>query len=184
MVPSHDLVVAVTAQGEAQEVFDALWECLLPGIDDAAGRQDDDVLARATAGAGAPAPGRSGRTRGRRRGEGRRRSREPALPDGTTVTVRPADGGWLVRLGSIDVDVGHGEWRESSPLGRPVVASGAWQGDTFVADLYVITTPHRVRLVVDATAGTAVAHWSTVPLTGPDLAFHLRSPLMTRPHHA
>jgi hypothetical protein len=50
-----------------------------------------------------------------------------------------------------------------------------------VADLYVITTPHRVRLVVDAGAGTAVATWSTVPLTGPGLALHLRAPLMTRP---
>jgi hypothetical protein len=51
----------------------------------------------------------------------------------------------------------------------------------FVADLYVITTPHRVRLVLDATTGTAVATWSTVPLTTPDLELHLRSPLMTRP---
>ena len=104
------------------------------------------------------------------------------LPDGTTVVVEPADGGWLLRLGSsLTVAAGHGEWRESSPLGRPVVVAGAWQGDTFVADLYVITTPHRVRLVVDATAGTAVATWHTVPLTGPDLTLHLRSPLMTRP---
>ena len=62
--------------------------------------------------------------------------------------------GGSLRLGSsLDVEVGHGEWRESAPLGRPVVAAGAWQGDTFVADLYVITTPHRVRLVVDAGAG-------------------------------
>jgi hypothetical protein len=87
-----------------------------------------------------------------------------------------------VQLGpSVQLAAGHGEWRESSPLGRPVVAAGAWQGDTFVADLYVITTPHRVRLVLDAHAGTAVARWSTVPLTTPDLELHLRSPLMTRP---
>ena len=73
------------------------------------------------------------------------------------MIVDPVDGGWLLRFGSsLDVEVGHGEWRESSPLGRPVVAAGAWQGNTFVADLYVITTPHRVRLVVDADAGTAV----------------------------
>ena len=71
--------------------------------------------------------------------------------------------------------------RRLETLGRPVVAAGAWQGDTFVADLYVITTPHRVRLVVDADAGTAVATWNTVPLTKPDLTLHLRSPLMTRP---
>jgi hypothetical protein len=98
------------------------------------------------------------------------------------VFVDPADGGWRLRFGSsLTFEAGHGEWRENSPLGRPVLAAGAWQGDTFVADLYVITTPHRVRLVIDADAGTAVAMWNTVPLTKPDLTLHLRSPLMTRP---
>jgi hypothetical protein len=107
---------------------------------------------------------------------------DSALPDGTAIAVDPVDGGWHLRLGrSMTIAAGHGEWRESSPLGRPVVAAGAWQGDTFVADLYVITTPHRVRLVVDAGKGTAAATWVTVPLTGPILELHLRSPLMTRP---
>lgn len=80
------------------------------------------------------------------------------------MIIDPTDGGWLVRFESLlDVEVGHGDWRESSPLGRPVVAAGAWQGSTFVADLYVVTTPHRVQLVVDAEARTAAATWSTVP---------------------
>ena len=105
-----------------------------------------------------------------------------ALPDGTTVTVGPAGGAWLIRFGSLpEIEAGRGEWRESSPLGRPVCASGAWQGSTFVADLYLVTTPHHVRLAVDADAGTAVATWSTIPLTSPDLVLHLRSPRMTRP---
>jgi hypothetical protein len=96
------------------------------------------------------------------------------------VAVEPVAGGWHLQLGaSLKIDVGHSEWRESSPLGRPVVATGAWQDNTFVAELYIITTPHRVRLVVNA--GTAVATWSTVPLTTPNLELHLRSPLMTRP---
>ncbi|SEG83817.1 hypothetical protein SAMN05444920_105262 [Nonomuraea solani] len=46
-----------------------------------------------------------------------------------------------------------------------MVAAGAWQDNTFVAGLYVVTSPHRVRLVLDAGTGTAVATWSTVPLT-------------------
>ncbi len=49
---------------------------------------------------------------------------------------------------AFSVDVGHGAWRESAPLGRPVVAAGAWPGEVFVADLYVITSPSRVRLAV------------------------------------
>lgn len=183
VVPSHDLVVAVTgAHTQAQTVLDAIWQCLLPGMDDAASRRDDEILAdrlRRLSLApvpGSAAPGRSVTARLDASAEG------SALPGGTPVTVDPVDGGWLLRLGSsLDVEAGHGEWRESSPLGRPVVATGAWQGDTFVAELHVVTTPHRVRLVVDAGAGTAVATWNIVPLTSPDLVTHLRSPLMTRP---
>ncbi|MFF8357708.1 serine hydrolase domain-containing protein [Streptomyces chartreusis] len=182
VVPSHDLVVAVTAQGEAQEVLDAMWECLLPGVDHPGSAQDDEILAdRLRQLSLSPVPGSA--DPGRSAGATLDASSEgSALPDGTTVIIDPADGGWLVRLGSLlDVEVGHGEWRESSPLGRPVVAAGAWQGSTFVADLYVITTPHHVRLVVDTEARTAAATWSTVPLTGSSLELHLRSPLMTRP---
>lgn len=182
VVPSHDLVVAVTAQGESQEVLDAMWECLLPGVGQKGGVQDDGILAERLRRLSLPFvpgsadPRRSADARLDASAEG------SALPDGTTVIVDPADGGWRVRFESLfDLEVGHGEWRESSPLGRPVVAAGAWQGDVFVADLHVITTPHRVRLVIDAGAGTATALWSTLPLTGPDLELHMRSPLMTRP---
>lgn len=182
VVPSHGLVVAVTAQGEAQDLLDAVWECLLPGVDHAGSSRDDEILAdqllrlALPTVPGSSGPGRSVRARLDACAEG------SALPDGTMVVVDPADGGWLVRFSSLfDVEVGQGDWRESSPLGRPVVATGAWQGSTFIADLYVITTPHRVRLAVDADAGTATATWSTLPLTGPSLMLHLRSPLMTRP---
>ncbi|MCA2184213.1 serine hydrolase domain-containing protein [Nonomuraea cavernae] len=182
VVPSHDLVVAVTAQGQAQDVFDAIWECLLPGVDHAGSTRDDEILAdRLRRLSLAPVPGSAAPERSvKARLDAS--VEDSALPDGTTVIVDPVDGGWLLRLGSsLDVEAGHGEWRESSPLGRPVVAAGAWQGNTFVAELYVITTPHRVRLVVDADTGTAVATWSTVPPASPSLALHLRSPLMTRP---
>ncbi|MBS2966068.1 beta-lactamase family protein [Actinocrinis puniceicyclus] len=191
VIPSHDLVVAVTAQGEAQELIDAVWECLLPGVDhaenaenaeNAGSAQDEEILADRLQRLSLPAvPGSSGP----RRSVSARLDASvegSALPDGTTVIIEPAVGGWLIKFGSIfEVEAGHGDWRESSPLGRPVVAAGAWQGSTFVADLYVITTPHRVRLVVDVEAGAATATWSTLPLTGPSLELHVRSPLMTRP---
>ena len=181
--PGHDLVVALTAgDGPHGAAAGAVHDCLLPGLGDQDSAEDDEVLAdrlRRLSFApvpGAAAPGRSATARIDASAPG------SALPDGSAVVVEPVTGGWLVRLGpSLEVAVGHGGWRESSPLGRPVVAAGAWQGDVFVADLWVITTPHRVRLAVDAVAGTAVATWSTVPLTGPGLALHLTSPLMTRP---
>lgn len=181
--PEHDLVVAVTAgDGPSGATPGAVWECLLPGLDEAGSAQDDEILAdRLRRLSFAPVPGSAEPERSvKARLDAS--AADSALPDGTTVIVDPVDGGWLLRLGSaLTVELGHGEWRESSPLGRPVVATGAWQGNTFVAELYVITTPHRVRLVVDADAETAAATWSTVPLTGPKLELHLRSPLMTRP---
>jgi CubicO group peptidase (beta-lactamase class C family) len=183
VVPSRDLVIAVTgAYLQEQDMFDAIWECLLPGMDHPGSTREDEILAERLRQLslapvpGSAAPSRSGAARIDASAE------DSALPDGTRVVVEPVDRGWLLRLGSsLKVEVGHGEWRESSPLGRPVVAVGAWQGDRFVAELCVITTPHRVRLVLDAGAGTAVATWNIVPLTSPSLTLHLRSPLMTRP---
>ncbi|MEV4537878.1 serine hydrolase domain-containing protein [Asanoa sp. NPDC049518] len=181
VVPSHDLVVVVTgAMIQEEAITAALWDCLLPNLEVAGSAEEDALLAARLrslslpAVPGAAAPGRSLKTSLDGSAE------DSPLPDGTTVVVEPVEGGWLVRLGpEMDVEVGHGEWRESAPLGRPVVATGAWQGDTFVADLYVITTPHRVRLV--ARGDSAEATWNIVPLTGPDLVLHLTSPLMTRP---
>lgn len=181
--PEHDLVIAVTgAVGPTDVVPGVFWELLLPSLDGPGSAGDDEILAERLRGLSLPpvqgsaAPERSVEAKLDASAE------NSALPDGATVVVGPTDGGWRLRLGSsLDLDVGHGEWRESSPLGRPVVAAGAWQGNRFVADLYVITTPHRVRLVVDAGTGTAVATWNVPPLTGPSLELHLRSPLMTRP---
>jgi CubicO group peptidase (beta-lactamase class C family) len=209
VVPSHDLVIVLTGAVVPTDALPGVfWDCLLPGLDDAGSARDDEILAeRMRRLSFAPVPGSADRSPSplssptplssasptslsspsplsSRTGAARidASAEGSALPDGTEVVVDPVDGGWFLQLGSsLKVAVGHGEWRESSPLGRPVVAAGAWQGDTFVADLYVITTPHRVRLAVDAAAGTAVATWSTLPLTGPSLELHLRAPLMTRP---
>ncbi|QNE23165.1 beta-lactamase family protein [Kribbella qitaiheensis] len=183
VVPSHDLVVVVTAAiDQTDAVPGVFWDYLLPGLDNPGSAQDDEILAdRLRRLSFAPVPGSAAPERSVK-AKVDASAEDSALPDGTKVVVEPVDGGWLLRLGSsIEVAIGHGDWRESSPLGRPVVATGAWQGDTFVAELFVITTPHRVRLVVDADAGTAAATWSTVPLTTPNLELHLRSPLMTRP---
>lgn len=184
VVPSLDLVVVVTSHNtRPSSTPDAVWNCLAPGIDRPGSARDDEILADRLRRlsfppvAGSARAGRSGKAT-------IVAAADSALPAHSTVLIEPADGAWRIHFDAFGtVEAGHGEWRESAPLGRPVVASGAWQSDTFVAELFVITTPHRVRLVVDggtATA-TATATWSIVPLTKPDLAVHLRAPLMTRP---
>jgi hypothetical protein len=139
---------------DMQAPLDAVWDCLLPGVNGAGSPEDDQVLAERMRRlslpqvTGDPSPGRSA-TAVIDASTG-----VSALPHGTSVAIASVGGGWRVRFDTgetvINVDVGQGTWRESAPLGRPVVAAGAWQGAVFVADLYVITSPSRVRLVVTA----------------------------------
>lgn len=178
VVPEHDLVIAVTsALDERQPIPAIFWDHLLPGPPNAA---DDDLLAeRLLQLSIAPVAGASGRSA---KATIDASAPESALPDGTAVVVDAVDGGWLLELGAWPaIEVGHGAWRESAPLGRAVVASGAWDDETFVGKLYVIPTPHHVRLELDATTGTAQATWNGVPMTGTNLQLLLQSPLMTRP---
>jgi CubicO group peptidase (beta-lactamase class C family) len=183
VVPEADLVVAMTAATAVmQEALDAVWECLLPGLDTVAAR-DDAVVAKRLQGLSLPlvpgelAPGRAAEA------TVAASAVDSPLPQGTSVAVRPVADGWRLTFDTgetlFEVEAGHGRWRESAPLGRPIVAAGAWQDSVFVADLYVITGPHRVRLVVDS--GTATATWNAVPLVGPEMLRLLRAPLMTRP---
>ncbi|WP_460523975.1 hypothetical protein [Humibacter antri] len=97
------------------------------------------------------------------------------------MMLEPVEGGWIIRFGSLlEVRIGHRQWWESSPYGRPICANGAWQSALFVADICVIKSPHQVRVTIDSD-GSATAVWVTIPLTSPNLLLHLRSPLMTRP---
>ncbi|MFG1606783.1 serine hydrolase domain-containing protein [Actinoplanes sp. NPDC049265] len=186
VIPSLDLVVVVTSHHPRPlTTADAVWNHLAPGIGRPDNARDDEILADRLRRLSFPLVTGSGPglVPGSPTGAIKATvvaAADSALPAGSTVLVEPAGDGWRLRLDTIpDLEVGHGRWRESAPLGRPVVASGAWHGDTFVADIFVITTPHLVRLVIDG--DTATATWNVVPLTKPDLALHLRAPLMTRP---
>jgi len=181
VVPRHELVIAVTsALDERQPIPGMFWDCLLPGVDEPGSAEDDELLAeRLRQLAIPPVAGAAG---GSAKATVDASVENSALPDGTPVVVEPVDGGWQLRFGSWpSIEAGHGEWRESAPLGRSVVATAAWHDDTFIADLQIISTPHRVRVELHTATGTAVATWNGVPLTGPKLELHLTAPLMTRP---
>ena len=184
VVPEHDLILAMTAAAtDMQAPLDAVWDSLLPGMDNAGSPQDDQLLAERMRRLSLPLETGNSSLRPSATAVVDASTELSALPHRTSVVIDPVGGGWRVRLDTgetlVDVDVGDGTWRESAPLGRPIVAAGAWHGATFVADLYVITSPSRVRLIVDPPR--AVANWNIVPLTGSDLLRQLRSPLMTRP---
>ncbi|MGA8112694.1 MAG: serine hydrolase [Actinocatenispora sp.] len=200
VLPDADAVVAVTAAtARSQDLLDTVWEYLLPSLTtagdparnqagDAAGDGVGDPirdreLAERSARLAIPMVVGDLRPDSRATGVVRTEDAMSALPAGSEIAVEPRPGGWTLRIDTggvtVEVAVGHGEWRESSPLGRPVVAAGGWQGPTFVADLFVITGPSRIRLTVDASG--AVARWNIPPLVGPQLIPQLRSPLITRP---
>ena len=124
VIGDHDLVVAMTAAtNDLQAPLDAVWDCLLPATAAPASPDDDHVLAermrqlKLPQVTGDPGPGRSV-TAAVDASAGL-----PVLPPGTSVVIEPADGGWQVRFDTgptaFSVDVGHGAWRESAPLGRP-----------------------------------------------------------------
>lgn len=185
VVPDLDLTVVLTAAhtevDHAQQVFDAIWDCLLPGVDVPGDHDADVALARRLRGLTLPMIS----------GDERRTSTPvtatvdgtlegSALPDGIPLVIEAQPGGWVIRFAdSFAVRAGYECWSESSPLGRPVIASGAWQDEEFVSELHIVSTPHRVRLTVRG--ATAELIWLTSPLTGTDLTVHLTSPLMTRP---
>ncbi|PZG08328.1 serine hydrolase domain-containing protein [Nonomuraea aridisoli] len=183
VLPEHDLVVAMTAATtDMQAPLDAVWDSLLPGLDGEGDAGSDRTLADCLRDLSLPlVPGEL--APGRRAHAVVTDAPDNPLPLGASIAVEPAPGGWRVRIDTgdlaFDLEVGHQDWRESAPLGRPVVATGAWQGTVFVADLYVITGPHRVRLTVDAPG--AVATWNITPRVGPGLLRQLRAPPMTRP---
>ncbi|WP_323742200.1 serine hydrolase domain-containing protein [Microbacterium sp. UFMG61] len=185
VIPDRDLVVVLTAAHSeirhSQDALDAIWECLLPGVDVSGDVEGDAALAQLLHDlALPPVVGIALPDLRVFAAAVNAAVADSALPHGTRIVVESQPDGWLVHVGTwFAAPIGYETWAESSPLGRPVIANGAWQGDTFVAELHLVSTPHRVRLRIHE--GTAELTWATVPLTSADLILHLTSPLMTRP---
>lgn len=179
VLPEQDTAVAITAEsGPTQEVLDAFWETAFPAIGRRGSAEADARLAERLARLAFPA--RSGVVTGPekvvlRRGVGGDELR--LSEDYTGVSVRREGSGHVLgleRRGAwLELRAGDGEWTESvlevADRRLPVVASGAWvTEDTFVADVFVIETPHRFRVEARPGVDEASLTWRKLPLAGSD----------------
>lgn len=179
VLPEQGAAVAITAEsGPTQEVLDVLWDTALPAIGTRGSAEADARLAARLDRLAFPAA--SGAVTGPDSALLRRRGEPGELGLATTytdVSVRRAGPGHLLGLRRggdwLELRVGDGEWLESvlelADLRLPVVASGGWvNGDEFVAEVFVIETPHRFRVEARLAAGEVELTWRARPLPGAD----------------
>ena len=97
------------------------------------------------------------------------------------VTCAAGADGWEVTLFRdrlpLVTRVGDGRWAQSRwrvtgegpEIDIPVVAAGGWRdADTFVAEVLLIETPHRIMIELDRRTGLADLRWRLFPLMGAD----------------
>jgi hypothetical protein len=166
VLPEQDAVVVTTAATEnIQGILDTAWAHLLPAYDGGVSEAEDRRLADRLAGLALRTP--------------------PGAPPtaaayaadawvSATGLADHADGSWSLSLldhgWAFDVRCGSGEFvRSNVPAGSGlhllVEGSGGWlDADTFVADLVMGQTPHRLQLTFTPRTATSSATWYAVPL--------------------
>jgi CubicO group peptidase (beta-lactamase class C family) len=169
VLPEQDMVVVTTAQTEnMQALLDAVWEHVLPGVDDPTPEQDE-ALAERLAGLALPTDGG---------GLVGTALREAATTVEVTAVEDDPAGGWRLTLVERGVELvlgcGDGHWVRSEHAvdERSVVlaATGTKTADRLVVQLVFLQTPHRLVLEVDRTELRAEGRWLTVPLHRPGFA--------------
>lgn len=175
VLPEHDTVVAMFAHAEdMQGELDAIWEHLLPALEDApidpgtapvpddearlaervAGLHHPTALER-TGGVDAPAP------------TGTFTPGDPEPLGHTSIESIDVDGGELVlheRKASLRVPLG-ATWAETTD--PPVAASAArLPSGAHIVDLVFLATPHRLVVTLDPATSTFTATWPAFPLFG------------------
>jgi beta-lactamase family protein len=189
------------AEATSQQVLDAMWTHLLPGLgtvaagtaSPGAGSAGDRLSARlarlelpASPGGAAPAdwePWITGPFAVA--ADPRGPAGAPVQPFLTSVEVAPRDGGWQISLvepaNALTVPVGAGAWAVSDHADRhgetiPVAASGGWLDDrTLRAEIIFLETPHRMDITCALPGRTAEAVWRHPPLS-PSKLQHLHCP--------
>ena len=194
IVPEQQTVIVTTAYTtDMQAVLDAMWTCLLPGLDAAGpdgGPAQDQLtnrLRRLTLPAcrAEPAPPSWAPWASAPFAVATGAASSQTQPALTAVGVAPTDAGWQVSLVEADnaltIPVGVGTWTVSEPADRrgdtiPVAASGGWlDGDTLRAEIIFLETPHRMDITCALPGRTAAAVWRHPPLV-PSKLQHLHCP--------
>ncbi|GAA2588899.1 hypothetical protein GCM10010435_79240 [Winogradskya consettensis] len=173
VLPEQDAVIAMTAQSpDMAAQLDAVWTHLLPAL-----TPDGDSTQAGTATAGGNSAQAGAATELARPAGGDNAqaatATELARPVGparlTAGSYRAGAGNEVPTVREVVVDAkevvvdgevmalsADGSWAGSGPV---VTAYGA-----DVVDLVFVETPHRMRIVLDAGAGTFAARWRTMPL--------------------
>jgi hypothetical protein len=165
ILPEQDSVVVITSETEVmQPLLDLVWAHLLPAFSGPGG--DDDRLAERLTALALPVDGAG----------------PYAADDWVTaraVEAVPEGDGWSLtlvdRAQTLVVGCGDGRWQRTAlPVGADrvlvVEGQGRWPDpDTFVAELVLVQSPHRITVTFQPSTGRSVARWRTVPLRAPSL---------------
>lgn len=176
VLPDQDTVVAITgAVEDMQGVLDCVRRELLPGLGAFGAAPDvagSEVLVERMRGLSLPpARGASNGT------VALPWTALPSSPDDRATaritSIEQESAGWRLTIDeatvSYQVSCGDGAWVTGEAEVRPGVwlrfaASGAWQADTFVAEVALVQTPHRMTLTCRCTTGLTTLRWNVAPI--------------------
>jgi CubicO group peptidase (beta-lactamase class C family) len=164
VLPEHDLVVAVLAQGgDMQAELDAVWDQLLPGLHDAPlpGRSGTVLPSRpALPSLASSAAASLGRLELRATGPaapGVAPSGRVVLTDGLLVVGDGAD--------AVRVPLGDGHWQRADPTDHPVAGTGGWTAPGILdARVVPLHSPHVLLVHAEVDRGTVDLRWDPEPL--------------------
>ena len=168
VIPEVDAVVVMTNEvgegpGDKQAILQIVWDHLVPALVEGIDPEPEEVVRTLPTVSGKFDPARS----------------VQGIVDGSHIVVSPrGDGdGWAMSWhcaqpqfgifdAALDLVVGHDEWLTCHcRVGEgsiDIAASGGWQGETFIAKLDVISSPHG--LTVRMSPGSTTIQWDCVPL--------------------
>lgn len=184
-LPEQDAALAITSEtADMQGVLECVWEFVVPALAGPGSAEEDARLAARTGTLAQPVPAGSAAVPQAALAGAMDFRRAPgsdlALPYCRVTCAAGADG-WEVTLFRdrlpLVTRVGDGRWAQSRwrvtgegpEIDIPVVAAGGWRdADTFVAEVLLIETPHRILIELDRRTGLADLRWRLFPLMGAD----------------